>query len=282
MKEVKAFLEDVLFTVGSFELRIINLLWVVLILFFAWLLLWTIKKYLRRKKNLGKFDEGKLYALTQIATYIIWVTALMAAVDALGFNITVLLAGSTALLVGLGLGLQDLFRDMIAGFIILFERAITAGDIVEIAGNIGQVKEVGLRTASIITRDDIVMIVPNSKLTTDHFINWSQNHRVSRFRIDVGVAYGSDTAKVEKLLLQSLQGVPEVLTKPAPFVSFQDFGDSSLDFSIFFFSQNLFRIERTKSAIRFNIDALFREHGVHIPFPQRDLWIKEAPKNQKD
>ena len=281
MSAVREFLEKVLLNVGSYELRIVNILYVLLIFFVAWLSLWLFKKYLNRKKQIGRLDAGKLYALSQIATYIVTVIAIMAAVDAIGFNITVLLAGSTALLVGLGLGLQDLFRDMVAGFIILFERAITAGDIVEIAGIVGRVKEVGLRTTTIVTRDDIVMIVPNSKLTTDYFVNWSQNHSTSRFKIEVGVAYGSDTALVERLLLQSLKGVPDILTKPAPFVSFQDFGDSSLNFGLFFFSGNLFRIERTKSAIRFKIDALFRENGVTIPFPQRDLWIKQNPL-QKD
>jgi small-conductance mechanosensitive channel len=279
MKNVRAFLEQVLFTTDNYQLRVINLVWVLVILLAAWLVRWSLKKYLKRKKNLGKLDEGKLYALTQIATYIIWVVGITAAVDALGFNITVLLAGSTALLVGLGLGLQDLFRDMVAGFIILFERAITAGDIVEIEEVIGRVKHVGLRTTSIITRDDIVMIIPNSKLTTEYFINWSQNHRISRFSINVGVAYGSDTQKVEKLLLQSLEDVPEILKKPAPLVAFRDFGESSLDFSLLFFSKNLFRIERTKSTLRYKIDALFREHGVQIPFPQRDLWVKQVPKS---
>jgi small-conductance mechanosensitive channel len=282
MSSIRSFLEQALLNVGKYELRVVNILYVLVILIVAWSLLWLFKKYLKRKKRVGRLDEGKLYSLSQIATYIVTVIAIMAAIDAIGFNITVLLAGSTALLVGLGLGLQDLFRDMVAGFIILFERAITAGDIVEIDEVIGKVKEVGLRTTSIITREDIVMIVPNSKLTTDYFINWSQNHHTSRFKVEVGVAYGSNTALVQDILLKSLEGVPHILANPAPFVDFQDFGNSSLDFGLYFFSSNLFRIERTKSIIRFNIDALFRENGVTIPFPQRDLWIKQTPPQQKD
>lgn len=279
MNKLKHFLEQELLRIGDYELQIVNLLSALLIFFIAWLLLWLFKKYLRRRQRLGRLDAGKLYALRQISAYIVYVVALIAAIDAMGFQITVLLAGSTALLVGLGLGLQDLFRDMVAGFIILFERAVTAGDIVEVTGIVGKVKEVGLRTTSLITREDIVLIVPNSKLTTDKIINWSQNHRVTRFRVDVGVAYGSDTEKVRRLLLESALGHKDVLDHPAPYVFFQDFGESSLDFSLYFFSSNLFRIERTKSDLRFKIDQLFRSHGVTIPFPQRDLWLKQVPAN---
>lgn len=278
MSNINEILEFRLLNVGSFELQVLDLVEVALIFFIAWFVLWLFKKYLGRKQKRGSFDAGKLYALTQISAYIVYVIAIMTAIDAIGFSITVLLAGSTALLVGLGLGLQDLFRDMVAGFIILFERAVTAGDIVEVTGIVGKVKEVGLRTTSIITREDIVLIVPNSKLTTDHVINWSQNHRVTRFRVDVGVAYGSDTELVRRLLLQSTENHKDILATPAPTVFFADFGDSSLDFSLFFYSSNLFRIEGTKSELRFEIDKLFRENNVRIPFPQRDVWMR----NEKD
>lgn len=277
MKKIKEILSFELFEVGSYKLLVINLLWVLLIFFASWLLRWLLKKYLLRKQHTGRLDPGKVYALRQIGNYIVVVLTLIAAIDALGFSITVLLAGSTALLVGLGLGLQDLFKDMVAGFIILFERAVTAGDIVEIAGIVGKVKEVGLRTTSLITREDIVLIVPNSKLTADNVINWSQNNKVTRFKIEVGVAYGSNTELVKQLLIKSADDHKEVMEQPGPYVFFDDFGDSALLFSLYFFSANLFRIERTKSDLRFKIDQLFREHGVHIPFPQRDLWLKQWP-----
>ena len=279
MEDFRNFLEWQLFKIGSYELRVSSLLSIVGIFFIAWLLVWLFRKYLKRKQRRGTLDAGKVYALGQIAGYFIYIGAIMAAIDALGFSITVLIASSTALLVGLGLGLQDLFKDMVAGFILLFERTVTAGDIVEITGIVGKVKEVGLRTTSLITREDIVLIVPNSKLTTDHVINWSQNHRNTRFRVDVGVAYGSDTELVRKLLQQSADKHKDVLADPAPYVFFQDFGNSSLDFSLYFFSRNLFRIERTKSELRFKIDQLFREHGVRIPFPQRDVWLRQEPKS---
>lgn len=275
--DIKSFLELVLFESGKFTLHVFNLLNILLIFLFAWFITWLIRKYLRRKRTQGSLDQGKEYAIMQILTYLIYVIAFVLAIDSLGIKITVLLAGSTALLVGLGLGLQDFFRDLVAGFIILTERTVTAGDIVEINGVIGQVKEVGLRTTSLFTREDIVLIVPNTKLTTDQVINWSQNNKVTRFKIEVGVAYGSDTELVRTLLIQCAKSHSDVVKVPEPSVLFQDFGDSALQFGLYFFSGNLFRIERTKSEIRFEIDKKFRENKISIPFPQRDLWIRQSP-----
>ncbi|MEQ9262239.1 MAG: mechanosensitive ion channel [Owenweeksia sp.] len=279
-EDLKSFLELTLFESGKFKLQIFNLLNIALIFLLAWVSLWLIRKFFKRKKKQGRIDQGKAYALLQISSYIIYTVAIVAAIDSLGIKVTVLLAGSTALLVGLGLGLQDFFRDLVAGFIILSERTVTSGDIVEIGGVVGQVKDVGLRTTSLITREDIILIVPNTKLTTDNVINWSQNNNVTRFRIDVGVAYGSDTALVSKLMVQCAMEHKDVIKVPEPHVFFRDFGNSSLDFSLMFFSQNLFRIERTKSDIRFEIDQKFRENKVIIPFPQRDLWVRQMPSEE--
>jgi small-conductance mechanosensitive channel len=278
METIKDFFEQELFMIGDWELRIINIVWVFLIFLITRTLLWLFKKYLQRQERVKQIDSGKSYAVHQVVAYIAYIIAIISAVDSLGFQITVLLASSTALLVGLGLGLQDLFKDMVAGFIILFERTVTAGDVVEITGIVGEVKEVGLRTTSLLTREEIVLIVPNSRLTAENVVNWSQNKKTTRFKIEVGVAYGSDTRLVEKLLIQAAMKSPEVLNKPEPIIVFSDFGESSLNFSLLFFSKNLFRIERTKSDIRFEIDRLFRENEISIPFPQRDIWFKnQAP-----
>lgn len=277
MEKVKAFFELELLSVGDWELRVINIFWI-LFIFLVWALVrWLFSKYLKRLERHGKLDSGKSYAINSVASYIFAIIAVISMIDSLGFQVTVLLASSTALLVGLGLGLQDLFKDMVAGFIILFERTVTAGDIVEIAGIVGEVKEVGIRTTMLLTREEIVLIVPNSKLTAENVVNWSQNNRVTRFKVQVGVAYGSDTELVKKILLEVAAENKEVLKSPNPIVFFEDFGNSSLDFALFFFSRNLFRIERTKSDLRFAIDKKFRENGITIPFPQRDLWIRNAP-----
>ncbi len=282
MNEVKDFLELVLFESGKYKLQVFNLVKIGIVLFLAWVIGRTIKAFLNRKKRQGVFDEGKRYALQQIFNYIVWVVAVFACIDSAGIHLTTILVGSTALLVGLGLGLQDFFRDLVAGFIILSERTITAGDIVEIADTVGQVKEVGLRTTSLITREDIILIVPNTRLTTENVINWSQNKTVTRFRVDVGVAYGSDTALVESILVTCGKEHKDIMKTPPPYVFFQDFGNSSLDFSLFFFSKNLFRIERVKSDLRFKIDQQFRAKGVTVPFPQQDVWFRNAMPQAPD
>ncbi|AEV33997.1 mechanosensitive ion channel family protein [Owenweeksia hongkongensis] len=282
MERFKHFLEYTIFELGEFSLHVFNIFNLLVIFLLARFVLWIIHLYFKRKHKEGKIDHGKKYAIIQLLTYLIYVIAIIVAVDSLGFKITVILAGSTALLVGLGLGLQDFFRDLVAGFIILSERTVTSGDIVEIGGIVGKVKDVGLRTTSLITREDIVMIVPNTRLTNEHVINWSQNNsKVTRFEIRVNVAFGSDTQKVCTLLTQCAENHEDVMKIPGPDVLFREFEKGSLDFGLTFYSNNLFRIERTKSDLRFAIDKAFRENNIVIPFPQQDVWVRQFPQKEE-
>jgi len=222
-------------------------------------------------------DRGTAYALRQLVNYFIWIITILFTLDFMNVEVTVILAYSTALFVGLGLGLQDTFKDFISGIILLTERSVTAGDIIEINNLVGKVREVGLRTTKILTRDDIAVILPNSQLTNQGVINWSHQHAATRFHVEVGVAYGSDTRLVEKVLLECMANMPDVDSDPEPSVQFRDFGDSTLVFRANFHSTNLFRIEFTKSELRFAIDAAFRQHGITIAFPQMDVWIRNQP-----
>jgi small-conductance mechanosensitive channel len=145
---------------------------------------------------------------------------------------------------------------------------------------IGTVQKIGLRTSLIETRESITVVVPNSKLVTDNVINWSHLDKKVKFIISVGVAYGSDTKLVKSILLKVAEEHPEVVEHPNPFVRFTNFGNSSLDFELHFFSRNFMRIEDVKSDLRFEIDNNFRENDVEIPFPQRVVWMKgdQEPK----
>lgn len=270
------------FTISErdFSLSVLDVLIILLVLLLSRAVIWLIRRGLNQRVSANKLDQGKAYAITQILTYLIWTFAVVYLLDYVGVQITPLLLGSTALFVGLGLGLQDTFKDFVSGFIILMERTVTVGDIVEVDGVIGKVIEVGLRTTQVLTRDDIYLIIPNQKLTNQNVINWSQTKKVTRFHVSVGVAYGSDTNLVKNLLLEAATEHPMVVKEPQPLVLFRDFGNSSLDFQIYFYSSNLFRIETVKSEIRFAIDRKFRENGVTIPFPQRDLWVKQWPKDE--
>ena len=223
----------------------------------------------------SKVDAGSQYAINRLITYFVYVVGVLLVLQAAGFDLVVLWTGAAALLVGIGIGLQQTFNDLICGIIILFERGVMVGDVVEIADHqVGTVRKIGARTATVETRDDIIIFVPNSKLIGENVVNWSHVERQARFHVKVGVAYGSDTARVKELLMKVAADHPRILTTPKPIVRFLDFGNSSLDFEVLFWSRDLIRIEDIKSDVRFAIDQAFRDNGVEIPFPQRDLWIR--------
>lgn len=251
-----------------------NILRAVLIFLFARLIIWVITQillYSLYAKN--KILVGSQYAINQLIKYVVYVFAIIFALDVFGINMNILLGGAAALLVGIGLGLQQTFNDFVSGIVILFERSVSVGDVLEIEGTVGRVKEIGLRASTLETRGNIRLVVPNHKLVNEKVVNWNHENDKVRFDISIGVAYGSDTALVKKLLLQAVRQNPYVIDYPAPFVRFLDFGGYSLDLKLYFFSRNLMVIEDVKSDIRFTIDSLFREHGVEIPFPQTEVRI---------
>ncbi len=224
----------------------------------------------------GKIQLGMQYAINQLSSYLIFFFALMFALNVLGVNMTLLASGAAALLLGVGLGLQQTFNDFFSGLILLFERSVELGDVVEIDGLVGKVRRIGLRTSIVQTRDNRSVIVPNSKLVVNNVTNWSHDDEVARFSVGVGVAYGSDTQKVKSLLLEEAARHPKVLAQPEPQVRFTGFGESSLDFELLFWSEEFMRIEDVKSDLRFAVDQRFREGGVAIPFPQRDIWFRNG------
>ena len=146
----------------------------------------------------SQIDLGSQYAINQLLKYVIYTMALLWAISSLGIEMTVLWVGAAALLVGFGLGLQQTFNDFFSGIVLLFERSVEVGHVLNIGGMIGTVKEIGLRTSLIETRDSITVVVPNSKLVTDNVVNWSHFDEKVRFSISVGVAYGSDTKLVKR------------------------------------------------------------------------------------
>jgi small-conductance mechanosensitive channel len=175
--------------------------------------------------------------------------------------------------VGLGLALQELFKDVLGGIFIIIDKSLQVGDVVEVDGKVGKVFEIKLRTTRAITRDDKVLILPNHKFISDIVYNYTQNHKTTREKVDVGVAYGSDVELVTKILMQITAEQKNILKNPKPFVLFEDFGDSALLFSINFFTNDSFRDPRIKSELRYKINAKFKENNITIPFPQRDVHI---------
>jgi Small-conductance mechanosensitive channel len=206
---------------------------------------------------------------------VLYIFALFIAVENLGMKMTVIWGGAAALLVGVGLGLQQTFNDFFSGILLLFERSVQVGDVVNLDGMIATVKRIGLRTSLLETRESVSIIVPNSKLVTNNVINWSYYDQKARFWITVGVAYGSDTELVKKLLIESAKRQEAVLAYPKPLVRFVDFADSSLNFELHFWTTRFMYIEDLKSDIRFEVDKVFRANDIQIPFPQRDVWMRK-------
>lgn len=259
------------------QIKLVDLALVVITVFVAKLFLRVLKKIIDKQLvKTERLDAGRASAAYQFAKYIAYVISIFLILEILGINVSILLAGSAALLVGFGLGVQQIFNDFVSGIILLFEGTVSKGDIIEIENIVGKVLEIKLRTSEIETREGRIIIVPNSKLVSDNVINWSHNRKPTRFEITVGVAYGSDTQKVKKLLEEAAADHKDVLKNPAPQARFLDFGDSSLNFDILFWSNRMMRVEFIKSDVRFLIDESFRKNNIEIPFPQRDVHIKQS------
>lgn len=273
----KDFIDYTILQTESISLSVYQILVFVLILFTTWFVFRMIQKLINRKLRKLEGGGGTKYALFQIAKYFIWVIVIGIALETVGIRFNLLIASSAALLVGLGFGIQQIFNDYISGLLILFEGNLKVQDVVQMEdGIIGMVLEINLRTSKIETRDDYTIIVPNHKLVSDNIINWSHNESRTRFQVNVGVAYGSDTFLVEKTLLECANNHHDVAMAPKPFVRFSNFGESSLDFQLFFWTLKTFRVENIKSSLRFRIDNEFKKNDIRIPFPQRDVHVLQG------
>lgn len=273
--DIGKLLDITLVNTSNFTLTVYTLIIAILIVISTMIILKLIKRIIRRYILKDSIDQGTYWSIYLIIRYFVWVIVAILIMDTVGVKISVLLASIAALLVGVGLGIQQLFGDIASGIVMLIERNLKIQDVIQLEdGIVGKVTEIGLRTTKIITRDDIIMIVPNSKFVNDRIINWSHIDFKTRFHVNVGVAYGSDVQLVKKCLLECASEIKHVAEKPEPFVRFNDFGESSLDFQLYFWVMESFRVENLKSDLRFLIDQKFRENGVTIPFPQRDLHIK--------
>lgn len=278
---IKEFL-DLGVEIGSGANRVNVTISLVLIIIASFLIASFILRMIRKvyTRKMDDTDRLKFISVFKFIKYITYIVVVFSVMSVVGINVTPLLAASAALLVGLGLALQELFQDIIGGILIMVDKSLLVGDIVEIDGKVGRIIDIKLRTTRAITRDDKIVIIPNHKFITETIFNFTQNHKTTREFIRVGVAYGSDTEKVRNLLLDSLAKQRGVLKSPKPFVLFEDFGDSALIFSVNFYISDSFIDPRIKSEVRFRIDVLFRENNVSIPFPQRDVHIYQTQTKQ--
>ncbi len=258
------------------DISVYSILMIVVILLATYFILKIIKKLINKITERKKLDTGSVHSIFLIIKYVVWVLIIILCLDSIGLEISILMASAAALLVGIGLGLQQLFNDIASGIVLLFEGSIKLNDVIELDDQtVGKVILLGIRTSKLKTRDDVIIIVPNSKLVNDNIINWSHLDKKTRFHVNIGVAYGSDVKLVEKILLSCATSNKDIYNNPEPFVRFLDFGESSLDFQLFFWVKNTFTVENLKSDLRFEINQQFKDHKIEIPFPQRDVHIKD-------
>ena len=259
--------KDIEFSVRSLILIIIGYLVAKLV---AYLFRRLLKEYFKRRN----VYIGRSYTIITLVKYLIYIIAFLVVINLLGIRLNYFLAGSAALLVGIGLGLQSTFNDFFSGLILLIDGTLEVGDILLIDNRYFKVKYIGLRTSRLQDIRNHLHIIPNSQLVNNKVDNLSDTKLPVRFQVKVGVAYGTDIAKVERILLEVIAPFNKFKMTYLPSVFLQEYGDSSLVFQLNFFSKEAFIIEKILSDIRKEIAKAFEREGIQIPFPQRDLWIR--------
>lgn len=222
-------------------------------------------------------DTGSRYAVYQIIKYIIMVIGITLGLESIGVDITIFIAGSAALLVGIGLGLQQVFLDLIAGIIILFERKLKVGDIIEVDNKKGTIRSIDIRTSQIITKEGLIYLIPNSKFLTNAVVNWShETQGVIEYGVKVTVANGTDIAKAVELLKDIAVKHTGVADTPGPQVRMVDFNERGIVLQIEFFSADRQNVGDIQSDIRFEIEQQFKANNIHMVFA-RETIISNAP-----
>lgn len=267
-----------LWSTGIFEFRLEILINGILVYVLARTITWVLIRVMDGYYQANNIDRGTQYAIDQMIKYIIYTLMVLSILQIVfGDKMTVIWGGAAALLVGFGLGMQQTFNDLISGILLMLEGSVSVGDTIEVDGFVGTVTKIGIRASQIRTRDNIAIIVPNSHMVMEGVVNWSHIDKKKRFKIDVGVAYGSNVKKVKQLLLTVAARHEKVLDEPPSFVRFTNFGASSLDFQLHFWTFELRGIDDVKSDLRFAIEEIFNENDVEMPFPQQDIWFRNAP-----
>lgn len=271
MKEILKILTEPYSITEHISISIMDFIILTIVLIIARILLTVIRKLVTR--NLPLVDKRKFKVIFSYGNWLIYFLIMLITFHTLGVNVTGIFAASAALLIGIGLALQTLFQDIISGIFILVDQTVHVGDIIELEGKVGRVEEIKLRTTRAITADNKILIIPNHLYLENSLYNWTQNGTTTRESVEVGVAYGSDVQLVKKLLLEAVLVHKDILKEPEPNVLFTDFGESSLNFRVTFTINDSFNARFPKSDVRFEIDRLFRENNITIPFPQRDIHI---------
>ncbi|MEQ9425885.1 MAG: mechanosensitive ion channel [Cyclobacteriaceae bacterium] len=282
-EDILSFLRDVgeiftnsLFKLGESEISLSTLFYFFLAFIVLFFVAGKVKKILINKiLKRAEINIGLRESIGMITKFVIIIIGTIVIIQSAGIDLSALSLIAGALGVGIGFGLQNITNNLISGIIILFENPIKVGDRIEVGDISGDVINISVRATTILTNDNISIIVPNSEFISGTVINWSHNDRNIRFNIPVGVSYNEDPKQIEKLLLEVASENSNVLEEPSPNVFFEEFGDSSLNFTLLVWTTSYTdRPRRLTSELNFAIFEKFKAAGIEIPFPQRDLHIK--------
>lgn len=276
--DLNSFFKTTLFEFGSNKVD----LWLIFYLVLSvWLLTaaskWLMRIIVGRLLRSTQIEKGMLQSVATLVRFGVLVVGFIVIFQTAGIDLSAFTILAGALGVGIGFGLQNITNNFISGLIILFERPIKVGDRIEVGDVVGDVISINARATTVVTNNNISVIVPNSEFISGTVVNWSHSDRNVRFLFPVGVSYKEDPEKVRKLLLEVADNNPNVLKTPPPTVLFDEFGDSSLNFFLGVWTSTHIEKPRVlKSELYFEIFKKFGEHGIEIPFPQRDLHIKTS------
>lgn len=269
--------------IKSFHIAVYHLFLIGAIIFITRITVNFLKVFLLKavRKNNKDIDSGTEYIYVQLAKYLIYAIAIIIFMRSLGMNLDLFMTAGALFVVAIGLGLQQIFQDYFSGIMLLLEGSIKVGDILEIAqmngkdSFVAKVIQINLRTSKVLTRDEKILVIPNSKLTQESVVDWNSGTNQTRFTIPIVFHYGANTEKIKEILVACAMEHPKVNKQRKPIVRLLNFGDNGLEMDLVFWARHELYFELIKSDIRFEIDKRLREEGIDIPYPQRTVRMHQ-------
>ncbi|MEM8725578.1 MAG: mechanosensitive ion channel domain-containing protein [Pseudomonadota bacterium] len=280
---VLEWLDYLAFEIGNFRFSLLDALLIISVILIVVTAAWLASRLARAAiANISRFDSTQKLLAEKLSTIAIWALAFFVGIDLLGIDLTALAFFGGAFGLAIGFGLQKTFGNLISGILLLLDKSIKPGDVISVsdqAGNesVGQIRKIGIRAISVITRDQTEHLIPNENLMINQVVNWSYSSRDVRVKAPVGVSYDSDLELVTKLLYQAVDDTSRVLAHPKPRVNLMEFGDNSVNFEVRFWIQDPEGgLANIRSDVYMRIWQLFKENDIEIPFPQRDLHLRSS------
>jgi small-conductance mechanosensitive channel len=279
-------LDSIGFDVGDSRISIYRGLLIIIVLVGVFIVGKVANGLLRRLfHRITPLDATERLLGEKIASIVVWVVAILVGIDILGINLTALTVFSGAFGLAVGFGLQKTFGNLIAGIILLMDRSIKPGDVIVVddgnAGVVGQVKKIGIRAVSVTTRDKIEYLIPNENLMVNQVENWSYSSRDVRVKVPVSVSFDTDIVFAETLMLRAARESTRVLADPAPSVWLRALGENGIQFEIQIWIDDPEEgLGNVRSDVLKRLWALFRENGIRVPLPQRELHVREWPVDE--